>query len=499
MEGYISIIFYCCFDRYSDKLSLLLSKIIVGIGMLYNCLEAWNELGEMINTYLQENLDPATPVINYQSAKELKSTLKLRLDNIGSDRQAVMAEVQNYLKYSVRTTHPQFNNQLNGGFNIEALIGEVVSFITNTSMATFEIAPVATLIETKLINELNDKIGYTNGGGLMVTGGSNANMLAIHCARNSHIADVKFKGNQQFNPCVFVSEEAHYSFKKAVMLMGIGLDNLILIKSDREGKMSSSDLEAKILAAKADGKTPIMIASTFGTTVKGALDPIRENQEIAEKHHLWHHIDGAWGGAALFSQKIGDRLQDAHKADSFTFDAHKLFGTGLITSFLLTKREGVIKAANSGGGSEYLFHHYENADFDTGPSSLQCGRKVDSLKFWLTWKSLGHAGLTKFIDEQLEKVSFFRNFILEHPRLKLVCEPEYLNICFQVIPKNSSLEINQYNLDLRFEMVKTGRFLVNYSSDKDGTLFFRHVFCNNATTNEDLEYFLTELLKLAQY
>ena len=437
--------------------------------MLFNeNIKVWQELTLLIQDYFKENHKKETPVVKYEPATKLKGKLNLKLRDEAANTEELLGEIKNYLKYSVRTTHPQFNNQLQAGANFEALLGEIISFITNTTMATFEVAPVASLIEAKLVEELNKKIGYYDGGGIMLTGGSNANLLALHCARNSHVAEVKYKGNQGLELCIFVSDEAHYSFKKAVMLMGIGLDQLILVESDKSGKMLSSDLEKRILEAKAKGKTPIMIASTFGTTVKGAFDPIEENQKIAEKYNLWHHIDAAWGGAALFSDLIGSKIKIASKADSFTFDAHKVLGTGIITSFLLTKREGSIIGANSGGGSEYLFHHYENADYDTGKASLQCGRKVDALKLWLSWKALGHKGMTKYVDGQLLKLEYLKKIILEHPRLRLVSEPEYLNICFQVIPPSESFEINQYNLDLRFRMARTGKFLVNFSSDKDG-------------------------------
>lgn len=461
-------------------------------------IDIWNQFTEMIQTYMDQNDDKSTPVINYESAKSLKTLLNLELNENGVDHNLILEEISKYLRYSARTTHPQFNNQLQAGANFESLLGEITTFITNTTMSTYEVAPVGTLIESKLIDELNKKIGYTDGDGIMLTGGSNANLLALHCARNSHVAEIKYKGNQGLRMCVFVSEQAHYSFKKAVMLMGIGLDNLILIKSDGNGKMIPSDLEEKILQVKSEGRLPLMIASTCGTTVKGAFDPVEENQAIADKYKVWHHLDGAWGGAALFSKRLGYKLSSAHKADSFTFDAHKVLGTGIITSFLLTKRKGTIESANSGGGSEYLFHHYESAEYDTGKSSLQCGRKVDALKLWLSWKSMGHQGMTRYVDTQVEKMEFFRDLIIENPRLKLICDPEYLNVCFQVIPKNSSVEINQYNLDLRFNVVKSGRFLVNFSSDKNGDVYFRFVFANPTTQKQDIQHFLSELLEIAE-
>ncbi len=99
------------------------------------------------------------------------------------------------------------------------------------------------------------------------------------------------------------------------------------------------------------------------------------------------------------------------------------------------------------------------------------------------------------VDTQLARAKYFEEYIAEHPRLKLIFNPEYLNVCFQVIPKNPSLEINQFNLDLRFKMAKQGRFLVNYSQE-NGLIFFRQVFCNTQTTKEDLKYFLDELIEL---
>ncbi len=459
----------------------------------------WNNLTGLVQEYLRANDSVDTPVVNYHRASELKELLNLELSEAGADNSTVMHEIKNYLKYSVRTSHPQFNNQLYGGFNFEALMGEVISYITNTSMATFEIAPVATLIEKKLIEELNQKIGYRQGGGIMVTGGSNANMLAIHCARNNMFPKTKSHGNLEHDFCIYISRESHYSFQKAVMLMGIGTDNLITVDTDSNGKMLAADLEAKIRLSIEARKTPLVVASTCGTTVKGAFDPIIEIQRVAEKFNLWHHIDGAWGGAALFSEKIKDHFEGAHLADSFTFDAHKLLGTGVVTSFLLTKDKDSLKSANGGGSTQYIFHPYDNAEYDSGRSSLQCGRKVDALKLWLSWKAKGHRGIAELIDGQLDQMNFFKNLVNEHPRLKLVAEPEYLNVCFQVLPAadNSNININQYNLDLRFKLVQTGRFLVNYSIDPDGTIFFRQVFANNITSKEDLVFFIDHLTEIA--
>jgi len=320
--------------------------------------------------------------------------------------------------------------------------------------------------------------------------------MAIHCARQKKYPESKFKGNMGKDFCIYVSKEAHYSHKKAMMLMGLGLDNLIQVEADELGKMNPVDLKTKIQKNLDEGRTPLMICSTAGTTVLGAFDPIEKINSIAKEFKLWHHIDGAWGGAVMFSSKYNALLKGCENADSFTFDAHKLMGAGLITSFFLTKHSEILKEANGGGGSHYIFHEYENAEFDTGKKSLQCGRKVDSLKFWLLWKSKGHSGFEKFIHDQYEKQNFFLSLIKENPRLKLIQEPEFLNVCFQVIPKTDR-DINKFNFDLRFKLVKTGKMLTNFSSFADGTIFFRHVFANNLTTKEDLKALIDEILTLS--
>ncbi len=450
------------------------------------------EVVTLIENYFDEN--KTSNVVNYIKGTELKKQLDLKITDSGIDSTELISEIKKYLKYTPRTSHPQFANQLSGGYQFEAMLGELISFVGNNTMATYEVSPVASLIEAELVKLINDIIGIKDGDGIMLTGGSNANLMAIHCAREKKFPDVKRKGNQGLDLCLFVSSEAHYSHKKAMMVMGLGLDNLIMVETDESGKMLASDLDKKIEASKDAGKTPLIVCSTAGTTVLGAFDPIDEIDVVCKKHNLWHHVDGAWGGAVMFSPKYKALMKGIQNVDSYTFDAHKLMGSGLITSFFTTRHPDILKLANSGGGSQYIFHEYENAQFDTGRKSLQCGRKVDALKFWLQWKSKGHTGLAKFVEDQYEKQNYMVKKIEEHPRLKLVAHPEYLNVCFQVIPKDESKDINEYNLDLRSRLVKEGKMLTNFSRFKDGTIFFRHIFANNITTNEHTDALLNHLL-----
>ncbi len=455
-----------------------------------------NEVINLLETYLKENQDKTTPVVDYLKGSALQKSFSLNTEAVSTNE--YLEEIQKVLKYSVRTTHPLCNNQLFAGINSESVVAELISTITNTTMATYEMAPVATIMEQKLVSELSQILGFENGDGLMLTGGSNANLMAIHLARHKFFPETKTKGNGAHEFCVFVSDQAHYSHQKAMMLMGLGLDNLISVKSNSAGQMDTNDLELKIKEVKELGKTPLLVCSTAGTTVMGAFDPIDEVDKVCKSFNLWHHVDGAWGGAVMLSSKTKPLLQTISNVDSFTFDAHKLLGTGLITSFFLTKHSDLLQPANSAGGSTYIFHDYENADFDTGPKSLQCGRKNDALKMWLTWKSRGSKGLERIIDNHFDNRDYFIDLIKKNPRLELLFDPEYLNVCFQVIPTDSNVDINKYNFDLRFKIVQSGKVMTNFSSWSDGTVFFRQIFANQNTTKEDLKEILDIILDMAQ-
>jgi glutamate/tyrosine decarboxylase-like PLP-dependent enzyme len=456
----------------------------------------WNQenigrLAHLLKSYLKN--PPQYPVQYTQGAK-LEKEYDFSLPMLGGGGNELFKRIEDYLKYAVHTQNPRFNNQLFAGISEPAFYGEVITSLLNTSMATYEISPMASLIEKELCRKLNSIVGYAGDEGIMVTGGSNANMLALHCARHRFDETIKQSGNKR-NLVAFVSDQAHYSFAKAYNLMGLGLENLIKVKSDDRGRMLVSDLEEKIKKSLNENKNPFFISSTAGTTVLGAFDPIIEIDSIAKKYKLWHHIDGAWGGPVLLSDKYKTLLEGSKLSDSFTWDAHKLMSTGLITTFFLTKHQGILNAANSGGGSRYIFHEYENVEYDTGPDSLQCGRRVDALKFWLHWQYYGDKGVAANVDKLFEKAKYFEGLVKSNPRLKLIKERESLNVCFQVIPK-SNVDINECNYKLRFELVKKGEHLVNFSRFQDGTTFFRMVFVNQYTTKNDLDALVKDLCYL---
>jgi glutamate/tyrosine decarboxylase-like PLP-dependent enzyme len=429
-------------------------------------------------------------VTQVKTPEELKRLIP-NLQATAADYPSLVSELSTILEHSVRTIHPMFLNQLFGGFDVASWAGEIAASLLNPTMATFEIAPAVTIIEKRLVQELLKLLGFDKGEGIMVTGGSNANLLSMLCARTDFSPSIRQTGFSHNNFRIYVSAEAHYSFDKAANITGIGTQNLIQVPCNARGEMIPKELERILKADMKDGYTPIMVGATAGSTVLGAFDPIRQIAQICEAHNVWLHVDAAWGGAAIFSRSALPLLDGIELADSVTFDAHKTLGTPLVTSFFLTKNSGILRNTNRGGGAEYLFHEYDNSEWDTGTYSLQCGRRADALKIWMLWRAHGTDGFAKRTEELLQLARFATEEIQKQPRFKLI-HANYLNVCFQVRPRDEQRDINQFTKDVRYALVQEGKCMVNFAERADGTIFIRLVFPNHNTK----PHHISELLRI---
>lgn len=443
-----------------------------------------NDVFLTLKKYVAENT-LETPVIKSSTPIEMNKLVP-EINMTGVSVEQFKNELEFILDRSVRTTHPLFLNQLFGGSDPFALIGDVVGSLLNPTMATFEVAPVVTIIEKRLVKELLKLTGLGTGEGIMVTGGSNANLLSMLCARTDYNPSIRQTGFTHNNFRVYVSSEAHYSFDKAANIIGLGTQNLILVPSNDKGEMIPEELDRIIAADIKDGFTPLMIGATIGTTVLGAFDPLVKISQIAQKYGVWFHVDAAWGGGVIFSKHHANMAPGLEFADSITFDAHKTLGVSLVTSFFLTKRTGILRSTTRGGGAEYLFHDEERFEWDTGTYSLQCGRRADALKLWFLWRAYGTKGLMERTDRLFELAEYAKQQVLKRKSFKLY-HANYLNICFQVIPEDGS-NINEHTQKVRQKLISKGMAMVNYAERPDGTIFFRLVLPNHKTTKEHIDH-----------
>ncbi|MDE0883879.1 MAG: pyridoxal-dependent decarboxylase, partial [Myxococcota bacterium] len=294
--------------------------------------QALDELQDVIRDFIAGNERQEELVVRYANEQQLRQKLDISLPEIGEGEEVLSTWAKGYLDHSVRTGSWRYFNQLWSGFSVPGFYGEVITALSNTSMFTYEVAPVATLIEKELIQRLGELVGYDKCDGLFVTGGSNANMIAMMAARFSLQASCRDEGIDGRRLQLFISDQAHYSFAKAANLMGIGVNNVVKVASDAQTRMIPEALTQAISKSRAAGYTPFFVGATAGTTVTGAFDPLEALSEICQSEGLWFHIDGAFGGSALVSDVLRDKLKGSELSDSFTWDQHKMMGIPLICS-----------------------------------------------------------------------------------------------------------------------------------------------------------------------
>ena len=263
---------------------------------------------QMFSKKLQEK-----KVMEYKSAIQRLENEDYNLSETPVSLEAIKNHWTKYIDQSVNTQSPYFVNQLYGGTHPVAVISEWINAFMNTSMATYDIAPVATLMEKNIISALGGLLDWPLAEGLMVPGGSYANMMAMHLARYRASPSVKSSGNPSGFK-IYISDQTHYSINKSAHLMGLGEDSIRIIPSDSRYRMKAQNLERQIHQDLEDKNTPLLVVSSLGTTVFGAIDPISDIQKICSKFGVWHHVDGAWGGPLVF---VDETLKEPFKPSGF--------------------------------------------------------------------------------------------------------------------------------------------------------------------------------------
>lgn len=443
--------------------------------------------------YLKENGDRSTQLSHSLSTEELRDKIDLTISNNGANVETLLEDIDSYLNYSVRTSHPHFMNPFWGGTSVPSLVGEFITTLTNTSMYTFEIAPVATLIEKEMIKKMTSVVGYKEGGGTFTSGGSNGNLMGMLCARDYKFPTAKRDGLIGKKLVAFVSNESHYSVKIAANILGIGMDNLIGIESDTEGRMNTTALKERISLEKKAGNIPFCVIATSGTTVKGAFDPLSELADICESEDIWLHVDAAWGGAALLSPKTRILLDGIERANSLCWDPHKMMGMPISCSVFLVRNSEALKTACSHNDSAHYLLHKEATELDLGRLSLQCGRRVDALKLWLSWRATGDDGWATMVEKYVNLAKYLTNLVSETSQLDLVCKPGFTNVCIRYARTDTSEETEDAITNtIRDELIQSGKFMITKAMI-DGRPILRPVIANRAVDEKSLKDLIIQI------
>lgn len=431
-------------------------------------------------------LDAEVPVRPHRSPDSLREDLEIELDGEGHSFESIAESLAALLAATPSTTSRLFFNQLFAGRDTVATMADVLAVISNTPMYTFKAGGPQVLLERACINRLASKVGFNPGDGIFTPGGSLSNLAAIIIARNEAFEGSRDTGLGGQRPTLYTSAECHYSVRKGAGMAGIGRDNVRFVPVDEHARMDADALRQMILEDRAIGASPVMINATAGTTVQGAFDPIEAIADVARELGVWLHVDAAWGGAVLLCESKRHLMKGVERADSITWDAHKLMGAPLTSAVLLTREVGVCKKHFDEAAS-YLYQE-DDDDLNPGRSSLQCGRRNDAMKLWAAWKRRGDAGYDAMVRQYYGLAEYTAERVSEDPGMVLSHDPQYVNVCFEVIGKSS--ERICFELGRR-QLAKVGYGIVN------GRKTIRMVYANNEVTTADIDTLLDDIRSVA--
>lgn len=384
------------------------------------------EFFNKIVTKLIEN-EKNEPVVSPLPTDTVIADLDLGFNDEGLAEDEWQNIVENAVMHTPRTASKLFFNQLFGGRQPKAVIGDLLAVVLNNSMYTYKVAGPQAGIEKTIIQETCKLVGYPNGDGTMPPGGSMSNFMALLMARDAKDNKAKYDGVTQ-RMTLYTSNTSHYSTPKNAAFAGIGRNNIRYINNNHLGQMDPTHLAECIEQDLKDGCIPFYVNATAGTTVLGAFDDVNAIADVCEKYNVWLHIDGAYCGAVIFSKKYRHLVAGAERSDSFSFNAHKMLGTPLSSSIFISKHKEQL-AESFSNQAEYLYQTGAE-DYDLGKTSLQCGRRNDALKLWTLWKSVGNIGLEHIVDQQFYLADVAREYINNHPDYTLYSFGDSISVCF---------------------------------------------------------------------
>ncbi|KAG5985356.1 hypothetical protein E4U55_004580 [Claviceps digitariae] len=419
-------------------------------------------------------LDPAgTPrnvLVESIRPEKLVAQLNLVLPSEGKGRDGLLQAIADVLKYSVNTWDQGFMDKLYASNNPVGVISDVLLSVLNTNLHVYQVSPALTVIEKTTARALANKFGFTGprAGGISCQGGSSSNLTSLVVARNILYPDTKIDGNGKYDFVVFTSAHGHYSVEKSAMICGFGSANVWKVPVDKDGSMKADALRELVIRAKTEGKTPLYVNTTAGSTVRGSYDPFQEISAICKEFGLWMHIDASWGGPVVFSARHKWKVNGSHLADTITINPHKMMNAPTTCSFLLGPDMNLFNKANSTAAG-YLFHTNVNEEaWDLADLTLQCGRRGDSLKVALAWLYYGADGFEKQIDHAFDMASYLYTSVQKTGNFVMVSTvpPPCLQVCFYYAPGgklSDDAATNTGRTERIVERLMSRGFMVDYA------------------------------------
>jgi aromatic-L-amino-acid decarboxylase len=313
---------------------------------------------------------------------------------------------------AVHMTHPRYFGLFNPAPVAPAQWADRIAGAFNPQLASSGSSPAPVEIEAHVIRAIARRAGLpANSGGHFTTSGSEANYTSLICALTRAEPRFGSEGVRAFAGPValYTSRECHPAWLKIAHQAGVGRSALRLVGSDGQGRMDSQALAEAVARDRRDGVVPVLIAATAGTTGGGMIDPLEACAAIARANGIWYHVDAAWGGACLSSERLRGKLAGIELADSLTIDAHKWFATTMGCGMFVSRDTAILSEAFQVGGD---FMPSNASNLDPYLNTVQWSRRFLGLRLFLALAVAGWRGYGAHMEHAVE--------VIEQVKVRLV-------------------------------------------------------------------------------
>jgi len=409
------------------------------------------------------------------------------------------------LPHGVGNLHPRFFGWVHGAGTAGGVLAEMVAAALNANSGGRDHGAIR--VERQVLAWVREIMGFPpESSGLLVSGTSMANLLAVQVARTAFLGPearslgltaavtAKFPGSRGL--IAYASAAAHSSVVKALEVAGLGTAALLLIPADTDHRLPPAALEMAISADRAAGYTPFLIVGTAGTVDVGAIDDLAALHSIARAHGLWFHVDGAFGALLMLSPEHRGRLAGMEQADSLAFDFHKWAHVPYDAGCLLV-RDAATHRATFGMEPSYL----SRASRGTAAGSpwpcdygVELSRGARAVKVWATFREQGLGRIGASIAANCRLAALLAARVDAEPELERLA-PAPLNIvCFRHRPAGMEGEaLDRHNHEVACDVQESGKAVVS-TTRVGGKLALRVAIVNHRTTEEDLPILIEAIL-----
>jgi L-2,4-diaminobutyrate decarboxylase len=422
--------------------------------------ESGAEIVALVAEYLAQTRDGVGPVSTGHTADEIATRFDEPLPRGGTS----ISAVANRLRTDViadcnKLYHPMYMGHQVAPPLPAAIWTEPLISALNQSVAVWEMSPVATVIEHRVIRWMTELVGWDDAsGGTLTSGGTEATFTALLAARNTLIPDAWTNGVGANPPVVLCGEHAHYAVSRALGEMGLGVSNLITVPS-RDFRMDTDALARLLDETTLAGRKVMAVVATAGSTATGSFDDLATIGETCEARGIWFHVDGAHGASALLSSSRANALHGLSLARSLAWDPHKGMLLPIATGMLLMRDRRDVQRAFA-QRAPYLFHERAGARaWDLGVESFQCSRRADVLKLWVALQRYGADGIGRVYDHLCDVTRGLYESLVKRDDFEVLHEPESNILCFRYIGAGNLADdaVDALNRELRIRYNRSGK------------------------------------------